>query len=134
MNDKTINNAVVRTKDLILAINHYITTADTIGDGVVCSDDLEGLMRVVVPVAPQNPEDVRNCKCLEARLTELQNKEQFPVVIEDIGMVGGFYSKVILLHLNDFAALSHALRAKPGPLGWGTTRAYLQDAGVIPKD
>ena len=114
---------------LMVAFNHYITTAEHIGDGVALpvGDDLA----VCIPYAPCEFEDSTNWRCLEARLQEIVAKDSLNIRIRNDGTgEGRFTLMIVTLPQSDITRLTTLLKAKPGPLGWGSLRTFLTARGL----
>jgi hypothetical protein len=120
--------------DAFLALNHYISTGDHVGEGIAMYWH-DGRIAFNVPYAPRELEDKDNWTRLEARLHQMQADDDFSVEIQDGGMTpGGFRVMILLLAEDDVPAFTLALKEKPGPIGWGSMRSFLISKGILPPD
>ena len=111
---------------LFIAINHYVSTGDRIGEGVATVE--EDRLQILLPVKARDPRDAEDFRRFCARFDELAPR--FGLSLEfkanAIGMdVWGF-----LIDPDQIDALSSALRERAGPLGWGSIYRELAECGL----
>ena len=114
---------------VFLAINHYISTSDNLGQGNYMQDpeDPDQII-LVVPVNKKRQEDLDNWDKLYSRLQELSSQINFALLPAQNSP--DFIVNAISIKHNDLNALSYALVNKPGLLGWGTPKLMV-DRQVI---
>ncbi|GMV04677.1 MAG: hypothetical protein AMXMBFR53_09570 [Gemmatimonadota bacterium] len=123
MDDRAVaaNPEYKRVLGLILAINHYISTGDYLGEAVTGEGD--DAWCVMIPVNQTLAEDCDNFRRLQARMEELSGQGEWKLRHERRRM--HFEVWVLEVTRRDLEPLIRALWAKPGPLGWGTCKAVV---------
>ena len=117
-------------KEVFLALNYYISTGDHIGEGQARPLG-NGRVHLLIPYAPREREDKENWERLQARLTQIQTQDKLALSVVDLGPASGnFRVMAIEIAAADVARLAQVLKAKPGPLGWGSLHAFLQQHGL----
>lgn len=112
---------------LMYGLNHYISIGDHIGEGLayIMGDDLA----LLVVHNPGNPVDAEDWRRLSARLYELRREVRFQLKYHGASPPFEAWNlKLARADVDRFAAL---LREGPGPLGWGSVYAQLQQLGGI---
>lgn len=110
--------------DLFLAINHYISTGDHVGEGIALPDPEDGL-RVLVPYDPDNKTDNEDAVRLQRRVSEIMDARTMPLAMDHEGRSGKFAVLVILVGEKDARRLAQELVRTPGPGGWGSMKALI---------
>jgi hypothetical protein len=111
---------------VIIGLNHYISVGDNLGEGGGVADGDK--MKFIVPVNINLPLDVANFKKLRTRLQEI-SYPKFKLV--DLGIhkyashLPTFNMFIINVKQTDFDLFAKVLIEKPGSLGWGSTKAFL---------
>ena len=114
---------------VFLAINHYISTSENLGQGNYMQDpEKPDQIILVVPVNKKRQEDLDNWDKLYSRLQELSSQIDFTLLPAQYSP--DFIVNAISIKHNDLNALSYALVNKPGLLGWGTPKLMV-DRQVI---
>ena len=118
---------------LFLAINHYVSTGDHIGEGIALphspSQNRPGLplptdvLQILMPCNTEDKLDISDFEKFKSRFLELQ--DTFKTKLEEGKPNGKFRLYFFLLRFGDCQALSQALMEKPGPLGWGSPKAII---------
>ena len=128
--------------ELLVAMNHYISTGDHIGEGNALIDTSKpgpNRLGVVVPVDPKNSIDVRDFELLQLRLTEIAAENGPSVELENHGSMDRFDAWIMFVAEPLIPALTAALKAKPSAEGWGSVKLEveaeeaLQRIGPQPK-
>lgn len=103
---------------LILAVNHYVTTADCVGDGTAWEEG--GMLCLVIAVNRGLPQDQRDFETLRSRMGELQGQGNWRLRFAERGMPFDFW--MLEVACSDADRLIDQLVAAPGPLGWGSPK------------
>lgn len=104
---------------LLWAINHYVSTGDRIGEGVV--DVIgDGKLRVYIPVNPRLEDDRKDFGCFRERFSELADAYQMQLT--HLGSWTGFEMWGFEISANRVEALATELLDRPGPRGWGSMK------------
>lgn len=121
---------------LFFAINHYVSTGDHIGEGVVLPepgtphrDDEpypEDRLRFLIPVRTASDQDLDDFASFRSRFEELQ--DTFTTRLEASGSEGAFGLWSFAIAYRQADALAKALRRRPGPKGWGSPKATIDQA------
>ena len=115
---------------VFLAINHYISTSENLGQGyLMTGEETPGKITIIIPVNKKLQEDLDNWDKLYSRLLEIDALINFEVKLYDENAPNFIVQSIVLDH-NDLDALADALVAKPGVLGWGTPKPIV-DRQVI---
>ena len=126
---------LLKASDELLAffigLQHYMSTADHIGEGVAWLED-GGRIGVGLPYNPRELEDKDNYERLASRLRELK-REGFDLTIDEGVMKGQFKGASVSVRESDLPALTKKLREAPGALGWGSLYTFLQRHGLAEK-
>lgn len=112
---------------LFFAINHYVSTGDHFGEGIGVpeSDPAFGLVRVLIPVNRHMAQDQADFRCLQSKFDELAAAGEFPVRLEHMGTEGLFDYWSFVVPTFRMDALADELRRAPGPAGWGSGKAII---------
>ncbi len=106
---------------LFFAINHYISTADHIGEGVAM--DAGDRLRVCIPVNLEMVQDREDWAAFRSRFDELA--ADFDTRLEDLDADGDMRLWTFLVDPNRLEDLATALMSRPGPAGWGSGKAVI---------
>lgn len=106
---------------LFLALNHYLSTGTHLGEGVAWQEG--ALVRVMLPVRADSEQDQRDFDALRARLDELA--PEHGIRLGYLGQEGGMEMHSFTVRPERMGALAAALRERPGPLGWGSTKRQI---------
>jgi hypothetical protein len=126
-NKENIGNTLVQTfawtpmKKVVLALNHYISTSNFIGVGSVVpvGDDL----KFIVTVNRHNPTDVGDFDKLTAKLQEISYPS---FIFECCGRIDtDFDGYLLTIAEKDCDAFIESLTETPGPMGWGSTKRFV---------
>ena len=107
---------------LFLAINHYISTGDHVGEGM--ANEHETHLQVIIPVNQTNPVDREDFTKFRSRWEELQGK--FSTELVDNGEHQQFRLYTFNINPSDMDELAKELTKRPGPLGWGSMYGLIQ--------
>lgn len=105
----------------MLAINHYISTGDHIGEGIAVPDGDK--VRIMIAVNKAMEQDIKDFKAFQAKFNEI--KGQFKLRLEDGGSNGIFHMYSFLVKESDMDTLASALTQAPGPKGWGSLKPLI---------
>ncbi|PRY38472.1 hypothetical protein CLV58_109199 [Spirosoma oryzae] len=118
---------------LFLAINHYISTGDHIGEGMAVPEgpqkvrrgepDAQDKIRILVPYNITNDTDLDDLACFTSRFNELAS--QFSTRLEPLQGNGQFGLTSFVIRYQQAHLLSSKLMEKPGPAGWGSNKALI---------
>jgi hypothetical protein len=108
--------------ELYLAINHYVSTGDHLGEGVA-ADAGPGRFRVLLAVNRALPQDVADWECFRSRFAELQR--EFGLRLQREGASMGMEMWAFEVREDQVGPLAGALRARPGRLGWGSLKPLI---------
>lgn len=118
---------------LFLAINHYISTGDYIGQGMaspvnagLMSDreaQPEDKIRVLIPYNITSDVDLDDLACFKSRFAELQ--EEFSTRLEPVQGHGDFGCVGFVIYYKQCEPLAKALKSRPGPKGWGSIKPII---------
>lgn len=116
--------------DVILGINHYISTGDYYGEGVALEAEA-GLWAFAIGYDPSSPQEKADLTALKVRLEELRQsgldlREEIQPWA-DRGK-GRFNFLLVYVHQDDLTRLAQGLVREPGRAGWGSTYPLLQSA------
>ncbi len=107
-------------RDMILAINHYVSTGDHIGEGVAMEGEGGGYL-FGVPYDPRNPDDRDDARRLRQRLAEIAAAHPgLSVRTEDHPPAGGFSYFVVHVRPELARRLAAELVRSSGDAGWGS--------------
>jgi hypothetical protein len=106
---------------LILAINHFVSTGDHIGEGGVYED--AGMYQVAVPVKQYLPLDRADFSKFRSRFKQVAPR--FGIRLELVDYSNGMDIYAFKVAPAQVPALARALAAEPGKLGWGSTKPYV---------
>lgn len=121
---------------LFVALNHYISTGDHVGEGVATPEGT--IHQVLLAHRPSDATDAADWEKLQARLDELKS-QGLGLKLTDEGRVpnvpgpgGPQQMHLHALHVptGQVAWLTSLLREKPGPLGWGSFYETLRAHGL----
>lgn len=113
---------------LILALNHYITTGDTIGHvGMLAGKN--GEMQALIPCDLSNSVDHADLKLLARKIEYLQpffHEADVHVQFEDSGVQRDKFRTFILsFHRRDLLIIACALAMESKSIGWGSPKPYV---------
>ena len=114
-------------RDLFLALNHYISTGDHVGEGVAMEDH-QGDYLFNIAYDPQNAVDAADYIRFRRRITEIMEAGAIPLMVtEPDGRRGQFL--VALLHVKpaDVRRLAQELVRSPGAAGWGSMKPLIDE-------
>lgn len=112
-------------KMVILAINHYISTGDRLGEGMAMSDGDKLIF--AIPVNRVNCDDIADWLKLNSKLQEI-SRPAFDLVNYE-KTHANFDNHLLKINKNDCHAFARALTESPGKMGWGSVKAVLDYAG-----
>lgn len=113
---------------VLIGINHYITTSELIGAGLAMPVDNKIKFFILVNI--NHPTDVSDWQKLSSRLQEISSP-QFEIEYhgrDEIKNGTKFDQYTITLLEKDCDEFAKALMIKPGPMGWGSTKRYVDMA------
>lgn len=126
---------------LFLALNHYISTGDRVGEGLaIPGGNPKGTThQVLIPHQPGEATDAADWEKLRARLAQLEAEGQgFKLTDEGFapGPSGRRHFHIHALHVptTKVLRLTALLREKPGPLGWGSFYDLLRTHGLTDEE
>ena len=110
----------------ILALNHYITVGDCLGEGNIAVEG--GEIKFVIPVNTSLPVDIADWNKLKSKLSEMAYPK---FILEDLGTDRydsddpWFRMFTLTIKDEDCDAFIQCLCEKPGKLGWGSPKVFL---------
>lgn len=107
---------------LIFAINHYVSTGDRIGEGIMTPEGA-GRVCVTIPVNRQLQEDQSDFACFKSRFEQLASR--YHIRLEPMGRDGKFDFWAFRIAEADIDRLADALLEHPGPMGWGSLKELI---------
>ena len=113
--------------DLFLAINHFVSTGDHIGEGVALPEP-GGRVLVQIPYDPGNPDDRDDFRRFASRMAEVGAADPslaFPV--RELGRAPGFTVAGFSVPEADCRRLARELVRSGGAEGWGTGKAVIDE-------
>lgn len=116
--DPKFNDPINR---LMLAINHYISTGDNIGEGIATPDGDK--VRVLIAVNKVMQQDKEDFQAFKAKFKEI--KGRFKLTLNDHGSQGLFHMYSFLIEESQIDNLAVALTESPGPKGWGSLKPLI---------
>lgn len=111
--------------DLFLAINHYVSTGDHIGEGVALPEP-DGRVLIQIPYNPRNATDADDFKRFASRMAEIAVADpslQFPV--KDMGKTPHFTIGGFVIGQDQMRALARELVRDGGLLGFGSGKRLI---------
>lgn len=109
---------------LFMAINHYISTGDHLGEGVAIEEGPQKA-RVVVTVNMALKDDKEDFQKFKAKFEEIRAK--FQTRLDDHGRNSIFHTHSFVILKKDIEAMAQAFTESPGPLGWGSMKKLIDD-------
>lgn len=110
-----------------LALNHYISTGDHVGEGVALGEGNKTVL--LITWRPREWEDNDNWKRLRARLEELKG-EGFALEIREMGANGEFSFAGAVVETSQLDEFATKITERRGPLGWGSMKTFLERNGI----
>lgn len=107
---------------LFLAINHYISTGDHLGEGI--ANDLGTHVQVIIPVNQKMQVDRLDFEKFQSRFVELEAELGSKLKFEGEQQYFRMYS--FKIDITDMDLLAEKLIEKPGKLGWGSMYELIQ--------
>lgn len=108
---------------LLFAINHYVSTGDHIGEGIVAPIGGDRFL-IPIPVNRTLSADQADFACFRSRFNELA--PDYGTQLEYAGGNGVFDFWHFSIRADQMDALAADLRARPGPKGWGSEKAKIE--------
>ena len=109
---------------LFLAINHYISTGDHLGEGIAYDQGTH--VQVILAVNQSNPTDLADFVKFRSRFDEL--RAEFNLTLSDLGVQNNFHLHSFLVDLTDMDDLAKRLEEKPGAGGWGSMHELINQS------
>lgn len=107
------------------AINHYVSTGEHLGQGIA-TEMLPGVFSLAIPVNTAMEEDVADFEAFEAKVAELcAHPDEMPIRLVSSGKHGTFALYTLIVPAPILDDLARKLREKPGPKGWGSMKATI---------
>ena len=113
--------------DLVLAINHYVSTGDHIGEGVAM-EGADGRYIFTVPYDPAHPDDRADAQRLRLRVSEIA--AQYPdlkLEVQEQKLPGKFDYLLLFVSPADVRRLAAELVRSNGDAGWGTSKPLIDE-------
>ena len=104
---------------LVLAINHFLSIGDHVGEGIGLETD--GKLMILIPVNTLMSQDREDFNSFLARFNQI--KEEFSIELEPQGQHGIMETYSLTIEKSLISAVADRLIEEPGPLGWGSTKA-----------
>lgn len=116
---------------LFVAINHYVSTGDHIGEGIAQAEGPQRkgeplpneLIQILILVNPALPTDTADFTKFKSRFSELE--KEFSTRLESHGRQDNFLAHSFTIRYRQCESLTQALTEKPGPLGWGSMKPLI---------
>lgn len=118
---------------LFVAINHYISTGDHIGEGIAVPEGPQrhtqgephpdDKLRVLLMVNTTDPVDRSDFEKFKSRFSQLE--KGFGTRLEDGGRQAHFAVNSFVIQYKQTEPLAQALTEQPGPAGWGSMKPLI---------
>ena len=114
-------------RDMILAINHYVSTGDHIGEGIAL-EGLSGDYLFAVPFDPQSADDLADARCFERRLREIvEDQPAILLSVSEQKEPGQFDYLLVSILPSDLRKVAAALVRSAGQAGWGSGKPLIDE-------
>lgn len=108
---------------LFVAINHYISTGDHIGEGIALEEGSQKV-RVVVAVNTTLKDDREDFLKFKSKFDAIKLK--FQTRLDDHGREGIFHTHSFAVAKKDIELMTQAFTEAPGALGWGSMKGLIE--------
>lgn len=115
---------------LFVAINHYISTGDHLGEGMAIGDGKgkgepkpNERFTIVILVNRSLPDDIEDFKKFKSKLESLE--KTFPIKLSSHGTQEGFSQYSFDIYYHQVERLTQLLTESPGLLGWGSMKELI---------
>ena len=136
MNDRTITAmAGTPLNRLFIAINHYVSTGDHLGEGTAIGEGIQrhmtgephalDLVRLLLMENTTDPTDVADFAAFASRFSELAG--QFDTHLKWEPQQGKFRMYSFVIKYGQANELANALTEQPGPAGWGSMKELIDE-------
>lgn len=123
---------------LFLAINHYVSTGDHIGEGTAVphgpqksrtGEPADGdRIMILVFVNRTDEVDLKDFTCFRSRFSELES--EFNVKLKNDGTEQQFQRWSFVIYYRQALPLAKALAEKPGSAGWGSLKKIIDQHNI----
>lgn len=111
------------------ALNYYMSVADHVGEGIAFEEGAQHVL-LMTPYRKTNETDNSDYLALHARLEEI--KPLLAIEIRsDLGLRKGITLAGVKVHKGELDNFARLLIEAPGPLGWGSMRAFLEERNAL---
>lgn len=134
MNSNVTSSAKGPLNQLFMAINHYISTGDKIGEGISLIKRQQQFstgepaaydrVQILLAVNDTNPTDRVDFTKFVSRFKELQ--ALFSTTLEALPQMPGFKCYSFTIKYGQCEELARELTKQPGALGWGSMKSLLE--------
>ena len=118
---------------LFLAINHYVSTGDHLGEGVAMPEGeqrhatgephKDDQIRVIVAMDIGNPTDVADFEKFRSKFSKIAI--EFDTNLTHEGVHGGMRIYTFVIRYRQCEKMAQRLTESPGPLGWGSPKELI---------